>query len=152
MSTCCAFLTGGQQGGIITTRLSATAQLSNLKIGPNRNSCLRPFHRPSCSSKIQYSQRRVWMNMLSSSLTDENEITSDEEEEEEEREEDIENGVVPLKDDEEFIAAVKEVKEAAKNVTASSVQLTSAIVSNVPGIFWRLFTSLVSKEIRYVYR
>lgn len=90
--------------------------------------------------------------MLSSSLTDENEITSDEEEEEEEREEDIENGVVPLKDDEEFIAAVKEVKEAAKNVTASSVQLTSAIVSNVPGIFWRLFTSLVSKEIRYVYR
>lgn len=55
---------------------------------------------------------------------------------------------VPLREDEEFIAAVSEVKQAAKNVTASSVQFTSAIVKKGPGIFWRSFTALVRKEIR----
>ena len=65
-------------------------------------------------------------------------------------ENDVEDSVdhVPLKEDEDFIAAVSEVKQAAKNVTASSVQLTSAIVKKGPGIFWRLFTTLVSKELR----
>ena len=58
------------------------------------------------------------------------------------------DGPVPLREDEEFIAAIKEVKEAAKNVTASSVQLTSAVVSKGPGIFWRLFTTFVQKGIR----
>ncbi len=61
-----------------------------------------------------------------------------------------ETDVVPLKDDEEFQAAVNEVKEAAKNITTSSVQFTSAIVTKGPGIFWRMFTALVTKEIRYV--
>mmetsp|Transcript_6246 Transcript_6246/g.6992 ORF Transcript_6246/g.6992 Transcript_6246/m.6992 type:complete len:685 (+) Transcript_6246:312-2366(+) len=55
---------------------------------------------------------------------------------------------IPLKDDKEFIAAVKEVKEAALNVTASSVQLTSAIVTKGPGILRRLFAMVVSKELR----
>lgn len=55
---------------------------------------------------------------------------------------------VPLKEDEELMAAVQEVKDAAINVTTSSAQLTSAIVNRVPGIFWRLFTAFVDKEIR----
>ena len=40
------------------------------------------------------------------------------------------------------------VKEAAINVTKSSVQLTSAIVLKGPGIFWRVFTALVDEEMR----
>ncbi len=82
---------------------------------------------------------KLLSNVLMSSVADENDInTSDSEA----------SNPIPLKEDEEFIAAVNEVKEAAKNVTSSSVQLTSAIVSKGPGIFWRLFTTLVSKEMR----
>lgn len=140
-STCGAFLGGG---GII--RLAR--QPSTLRINTNS------FQKPSlCSQNLPHTQRgRI---DIASSLTGENEThTSDEhesnskEEKEEENNEIIE--VVPLKEDAEFIAAVKEVKEAAKNVTASSVQFTSAIVTKGPGIFWRLFTALVEKEIRYV--
>jgi hypothetical protein len=59
--------------------------------------------------------------------------------------------VIPLKEDEEFISAVNDVKEAAKNVTTSSVQFTSAIVSKGPGIVWRLFSTVVRKPIRCVF-
>ena len=55
-----------------------------------------------------------------------------------------------LKEDEVFIAAVQEVKYAAKNVTSSSAQFTSAIVSKGPSILWRIFAAFVDVEIRYV--
>ena len=63
-----------------------------------------------------------------------------------------ENEIQPksLKEDEVFIAAVQEVKYAAKNVTSSSAQFTSAIVSKGPSILWRIFAAFVDVEIRYV--
>lgn len=67
---------------------------------------------------------------------------SDEEEEEEE----IEH--IPLKEDEDFKSAVTEVKEAALNVTESSVKLTSTIVTKGPGIIGRLLMTVLSKEFR----
>lgn len=63
---------------------------------------------------------------------------------------DIEKEPVPLKEDEEFIKAVVEVKYAALNVTESSVKLTSAIVTKVPGILGRLLGASVDREFRYV--
>ena len=57
---------------------------------------------------------------------------------------------VPLKEDENFKKAVEEVKDAALNVTESSVKLTSTIVTKGPGIIGRLLTALLSKEFRYV--
>jgi hypothetical protein len=63
---------------------------------------------------------------------------------------DIEKDPVPLKEDEEFIKAVVEVKYAALNVTESSVKLTSAIVTKVPGILGRLLGASVDREFRYV--
>jgi len=59
---------------------------------------------------------------------------------------------VPLMEDEEFKAALEEVKDAAKNVTESSVKFTSAIVTKGPGIIGRLLGTLVSKGFRYVRR
>lgn len=56
----------------------------------------------------------------------------------------------PLKEDEDFIKAVEEVKDAALNVTESSVKLTSTIVTRGPGIIGRLLQALVAKEFRYV--
>ena len=61
---------------------------------------------------------------------------------------DAEDGPVPLKEDEKFIAAVNEVKVAAQNVTESAGKLTTTIVSKGPGILGRLFMALVSKEMR----
>jgi len=61
-----------------------------------------------------------------------------------------EDDPVPLKDDEEFIKAVVEVKHAALNVTESSVKLTSAIVTKGPGIIGRLLSASVDKEFKYV--
>jgi len=59
-----------------------------------------------------------------------------------------EDDPVPLKDDEEFIKAVVEVKHAALNVTESSVKLTSAIVTKGPGIIGRLLSASVDKEFK----
>lgn len=55
-----------------------------------------------------------------------------------------------LKENEEFIAAVTEVKAAAKNVTESTVALTSTIVKKGPDIIGMLLSALLSKELRYV--
>ena len=57
---------------------------------------------------------------------------------------------VPLKEDEEFIEAVKEVKDAAINVTESSVKLVTTAVTKGPGIIGRLVSAVASKELRYV--
>jgi hypothetical protein len=62
--------------------------------------------------------------------------------------EDVED--VPLKEDEAFQKAVEEVKDAALNVTESSVKLTSTIVTKGPGIIGRLLKAVLSKEFRYV--
>lgn len=56
--------------------------------------------------------------------------------------------IIPLKEDEEFIKAVEEVKGAALNVTESSVKLTSTIVTKGPGIIGRLLQALMAKEFR----
>jgi len=61
-----------------------------------------------------------------------------------------EDDPVPLKDDEEFIKAVVEVKHAALNVTESSVKLTSAIVTKGPGIIGRLLSASVDKEFKRI--
>lgn len=57
---------------------------------------------------------------------------------------------VSLKEDEEFIEAVKEVKDAAINVTESSVKLVTTAVTKGPGIIGRLVSAVASKELRYV--
>jgi len=58
------------------------------------------------------------------------------------------DGLTPLREDEEFITAVKEVKGAAQNVTSSAGELTKTIVNNGPNIMLRLLSALVSKEMR----
>lgn len=55
---------------------------------------------------------------------------------------------IPLKEDLDFKKAVEEVKDAALNVTESSVKLTSTIVTKGPGIFMRLLKTVLSKEFR----
>ena len=57
---------------------------------------------------------------------------------------------IPLKEDVDFQKAVEEVKDAALNVTESSVKLTSTIVTKGPGIFMRLLKTVLSKEFRCV--
>lgn len=56
-----------------------------------------------------------------------------------------------LKEDEEFIKAIQEVKGAALNVTESSVQFTSAIIKKGPGIIGRLLAALVDTQLWYVH-
>lgn len=53
-----------------------------------------------------------------------------------------------LREDEEFVAAVKEVTGAAQNVTSSSVEFTKKIVTNGPSIIKKVMNALVSKEMR----
>mmetsp|Transcript_5087 Transcript_5087/g.7165 ORF Transcript_5087/g.7165 Transcript_5087/m.7165 type:complete len:668 (+) Transcript_5087:227-2230(+) len=55
---------------------------------------------------------------------------------------------IPLKEDEDFKAAVEEVKGAAKNVTLSTVNLTSTIVTNGPSILGRLIGCIATKGLR----
>jgi len=62
------------------------------------------------------------------------------------KEEEIE--VASLKENEEFQAAVSEVKVAAKNVTDSTVALTNTIVRKGPNIIGILLQALVSNELR----
>lgn len=62
------------------------------------------------------------------------------------KEEEIE--VTSLKENEEFQAAVTEVKVAAKNVTDSTVALTNTIVRKGPNIIGILLQALVSNELR----
>ncbi len=57
---------------------------------------------------------------------------------------------IPLKEDLDFKKAVEEVKDAALNVTESSVKLTSTIVTKGPGIFMRLLKTVLSREFRCV--
>lgn len=162
-TTCGAFLSGTGQ------RL---AQPTNLRISGR---CNNPFQPQSCINSIYLKRSKMNMShekstsvsslaenlkrvktneydkgVSISSLADENGDDDEKELSEEIENEESSETIVPLKDDEEFIAAVNEVKEAAKNITTSSVQFTSAIVTKGPGIFWRLFTTLVEKEIRCV--
>jgi len=58
------------------------------------------------------------------------------------------DGLTLLREDEEFITAVKEVKGAAQNVTSSAGELTKTIVTNGPNIMLTLFSAMVSKEMR----
>jgi hypothetical protein len=58
--------------------------------------------------------------------------------------------VPSLKENEEFQAAVTEVKVAAKNVTDSTVALTNTIVKKGPNILGILLRALVSNELRCV--
>jgi hypothetical protein len=58
---------------------------------------------------------------------------------------------ISLKEDEEFKAAVKDVKDAAKNVTSSAIGLTTTIASKGPGILVRLLFAIVSVELRLVH-
>lgn len=73
------------------------------------------------------------------------EVKSDRESGEEEEFE-----VTSLKENEEFQAAVTEVKVAAKNVTDSTVALTNTIVKKGPNIIGILLQALVSNELRCV--
>ncbi len=77
---------------------------------------------------------------LSSALTSDHEV--------DETGEDSEGEFKSLKEDEEFIAAVEEVKDAAKNVTASTVNLTSKIVTKGPGIIGRLLGCQITTGLR----
>lgn len=58
------------------------------------------------------------------------------------------DGLTLLREDEEFITAVQEVKGAAQNVTSSAGELTKTIVTNGPNIMLALFNAMVSKEMR----
>ena len=53
-----------------------------------------------------------------------------------------------LREDEEFVMAVKEVKGAAQNVTSSAGEFTKKIVTNGPNIIKRFSSAFVSKEMR----
>ncbi len=82
----------------------------------------------------------VGVKPLASALAGEHEL--------DETEEDSEDEFKSLKEDEEFIAAVEEVRDAAKNVTASTVNLTSKIVTKGPGIIGRLLGCQITKGLR----
>jgi hypothetical protein len=72
------------------------------------------------------------------------EVESDRESGDEEEEFEVPS----LKENEEFQAAVTEVKVAAKNVTDSTVALTNTIVKKGPNILGILLRALVSNELR----
>jgi len=55
---------------------------------------------------------------------------------------------IPLTEDEDFITAVNEVKDAAQNVTSSAGALTKTIVTNGPNILSRLLATVISAEMR----
>jgi len=61
----------------------------------------------------------------------------------------INDGIIyVLKEDEEFIAAIEEVKGAAKNVSSSVGNLTTSVLSKGPDILISLFRAVVSQELR----
>jgi len=128
-----AFLSASYHIPMIPSRVSSNSQT---KMPPMNLA-------PSAPNKSRISQRLGTISYLSTIAEDHMP--------EDAADSDLTKEPIPLKEDEEFIKAVQELKGAALNVTESSVQLTSAIIKKGPGIIGRLLAAVADNQLGYVH-